>query len=193
MKADLLGLLRCPRCRDERSFDLDATESDEREVRSGRLTCRACGHVASIEDGVVDLMHDAPDYVTREAAGLERFAEKMREDGWDRERILNLPYEQSGYWFAQGAAIEHLFEVMTFEPGQRLLDVGSNTCWASNMFAQRGLDVIALDIAANQLQGLRVADWWFEGKGVYFERMLSVMFDPALASNPLDLVICSEV
>src|SRR5215212_9332696 len=148
MKADLLGLLRCPRCRDEHSFDLDATESDEREVRSGRLTCRACGHVASIEDGVVDLMHDPPDYVTREAAGLERFAEKMREDGWDRERILNLPYEQSGYWFAQG---------------QRLLDVGSNTCWASNMFAQRGLDVIALDIAANQLQGLRVADWWFEG------------------------------
>ncbi len=138
-------------------------------------------------------MHDPPEFVVREAAGLERFAETMRGDGWDKERITKLPYEQSGYWFAQGAAIEHVFETMSFEPGATLLDVGSNTCWASNIFAQRGLKVIALDIAPTLMQGLRTADWWFEKNDVYFERMLSVMFDPAIASDSLDYVFCSEV
>lgn len=193
MKPDLLELLACPRCHAERPFDLDAHEEDDREVRTGELTCRSCGHRAPIEHGIVDLLHDPPEFVTREAAGLERFAQTMRADGWDRERILKLPYEQSGYWFAQGAAIERLFELMEFQPGATILDVGSNTCWASNIFAKHGLKVIALDIATAQMQGLRTADWWFEENGVYFERVLSVMFDPAIASGSLDYVFCCEV
>ena len=51
----------------------------------------------------------------------------------------------------------------------------------------------ALDIAIHEMQGLRTADWWFEGKHVYFERVLSVMFEPALASDSFDAVWCSEV
>ena len=189
----MLELLACPRCHAERPFDLDVREEDDREVRAGELTCRSCGHAAAVEHGIVDLLHDPPDFVTREAAGLERFAEVMRNDGWDREKILGLPYEQSGYWFAQGAAIERLFELIDFEPGATILDVGSNTCWASNIFAKHGLRVTALDIARTQMQGLGTADWWFEENDVYFERVLSVMFDPALASESFDYVFCCEV
>ena len=139
-------------------------------------------------------MHEPPEFVLREAAGLERFADSL----WDerlgpRARLMNLPFEQTGYWFAQAAAVQHMFAVNQFAPGSKILDVGSNTCWASNMLAERGLDVIALDIAPTLLQGLRTADWWFEENGVYFERMLSVMFDPAIASDSLDYVFCSEV
>ena len=83
--------------------------------------------------------------------------------------------------------------VCPFEPGQRLLDVGSNTCWASNIFAREGLEVIALDIATTQLQGLSTADLFFEAGDVYFERALSVMYDPAIASESLDYVFCCEV
>jgi SAM-dependent methyltransferase len=186
-------MLACPRCHAERPFDVEVREKDEREIRAGELTCRSCGHRAPIQDGIVDLFHDPPEFVTREAAGLERFAELMRADGWDRERILALPYEQSGYWFGQGAAMERLFEIMEFEPGATLVDIGSNTCWASNIFATRGLRVTALDIATTQMQGLRTADWWFEANGVYFERILSLMFAPALASDSFDYVFCSEV
>ena len=42
-------------------------------------------------DGIVDLLHDPPEFVAREAAGLDRFAEHDAADGWDRERILALP------------------------------------------------------------------------------------------------------
>ena len=118
MREPLLELLRCPRCRTERSFSLEAVERDEREIRSGSLTCSSCGHVASISRGVVDLMPDPPDFVRREAAGLARFADTMRADGWDRERVLRLPDDPLEYWQGQKAAMEHLLATVDRWPGR---------------------------------------------------------------------------
>jgi SAM-dependent methyltransferase len=193
MRRDLLEMLRCPRCRGDRSFDLAERDVDQREVRTGELTCRSCGHVAAVDDGIVDLMHDPPDYVVREAAGLERFADEMRKDGWGRERVLNLPDELSGYWYSQRAAMEQLFETVELAPGSTIVDIGANTCWASNEFAERGLNVIALDITPIELQGLRTAEWWMDANDVYFERMVSVMFDPAIATDSVDYVFTAQV
>lgn len=172
---------------------MTARANDEREVRHGTLVCERCAGAFEIADGIADLLWQPPDFVAREAAGLERFAEVMRADGWDRERILQLPDVHLGYWVQQGKAIYEVLDSAEFEPGQRLLDVGSNTCWASNMFARRGLDVVALDIATTELQGLRTADYFLDSGEVYFERLLSVMYDPALASDSMDYVFCCEV
>jgi SAM-dependent methyltransferase len=84
-------------------------------------------------------------------------------------------------------------EIVRPEPGARLLDVGSNPCWASNLFAARGLDVIALDITTTEMQGLDPAQWWFEDNDVYFERIVSAKAAPAIASGSLDYVFCSLV
>jgi SAM-dependent methyltransferase/uncharacterized protein YbaR (Trm112 family) len=193
MRESFLQMLRCPACRAERPFDLDARESDSREVRTGTLKCRSCGLVAPVERGVAHLLVDPPEIVRREADGLERFADLMRSDGWDRERVLRLPDEPSDYWGGQRKGIDHLLETVDFEPGATLLDVGSNTCWASNIFAGRGLEVTALDISTAEMQGLHTADWWFEDRGVYFERVLSTMTSPAVASDAYDYVFCAEV
>ncbi len=193
MRPSLLPHLRCPRCRAQRSLTLTAHESDEREVREGALQCSACDATFEVAGGIAKLLHDPPEFVAREAAGLERFAEAMRNDGWDRERILALPWVDLGYWQAQGTAMKEVLDSVPFAAGERLLDVGSNTCWASNMLARRGLEVIALDIATAQLQGLATADWFLENGEVYFERVQSVMYDPALASESLDYVFCCEV
>ena len=172
---------------------MTARESDAREVREGELACERCDGRFPIEGGIANLLYQPPDFVVREAAGLDRFADVMRADGWDRERILALPDVHLAYWVAQGEAMKHVLATADLRPGERLLDVGSNTCWASNIFARRGLDVIALDIATAELQGLRTADYFLETGEVYFERLLSVMFDPALASGSLDHVFCCEV
>jgi SAM-dependent methyltransferase len=162
-------------------------------VRDGTLTCARCGHEAGIADGIADLLHDPPAAVVREAAGLGRFAEVMRRDGWDRERILRLPDEPSPYWDGQRMAFAALERAVDFSPGERLLDVGSNTCWASAALARRGLEVVALDIAAHEMQGLRTADWWMHRDGTHFERVLGAMFDLPIASETLDHVFCCEV
>ncbi len=193
MRPSLLPYLRCPRCRAERSLTLTASAADEREVREGVLACSGCGATFAVAGGIAQLLHDPPDFVAREVAGLERFAEAMRNDGWDRERVLALPDVELGYWRAQRTAIREVLAAVPFAPGERLLDVGSNTCWASNILARRGLEVIALDIATAQLQGLATADWFLETGEVYFERVQSVMYDPAIASESLDYVFCCEV
>ena len=193
MRESLLPRIRCPACRADGAFELETGDSDEREVRSGALRCGRCGHEARIERGVVDLLHEPPESVRREAAGLERFAGVMRADGWDRERILNLPNDELEYWRGQARQLERMLDRVDLRPGQSLLDVGSNTCWASNAFAELGLDVIALDISTAEMQGLYTADWWMEANGVHFERVLSTMAEPAIASGSLDWVFCCEV
>ena len=191
MREALAGLLRCPRCGAE--LRLAATERDEREVLTGTLTCTACEHVSPIAEGIADLMPDPPEVVRREAAGLDRFAEEMRATGWDRERVLALPDDELGYWKGLRVAMDHVVATLDPPAGARLLDVGANTCWASALFAERGLEVVALDIALTELQGLRTARWWFEGRGVYFDRVLATMDRTCLADASLDYVFCSQV
>jgi SAM-dependent methyltransferase len=185
--------LRCPSCRLDHTLRLFALESDPREVREGTLKCIACGAESAVHRGVGHLLLDPPEHVLREAAGLQRFADYMRDDGWDRDRVRKLPDIEDGYWFVQGASIRQLISTMSFRPGQTLLDVGSNTCWASNYFAVRGLRVVALDISTPELQGLYTSDFFIEDGTSYFERVLGSMYDMPLASNSLDYVFCCEV
>jgi SAM-dependent methyltransferase len=175
VREEAAGLLRCPRCRSDGSLRLQASATARGEVREGTLTCTACGHLAAVRDGIADLLHDPPARVVREADGLRRFADVMRADGWDRERVLRLPDEPSPFWHGQRAAFAALQRQVAFVPGQRLLDTGSNTCWASAAFARQGLQVTALDIAPHLMQGL------------------GTMFDLPLASGTVDHVFCCEV
>jgi SAM-dependent methyltransferase len=191
--AGLTEDLRCTACGADRSLQLDATAQDAREVREGTLTCSRCGATFNVEDGIVHLLEKPPETVTREAAGLQRFADHMRAEGWDRERILRLPDEPSGYWFLQGLAFRKVMETVAPEPGARVLDVGSNTCWASNLLARRGQEVVALDIALAEMQGLRTAEYFLDDGAPHFERVLGSMFDLPFAEESFDYVFCCEV
>jgi SAM-dependent methyltransferase len=185
--------LRCPACDGERTLRLEATERNQLEVREGTLRCERCGRSFELHRGVAELLIEPPEHVRKEAAGLERFAEHMRNDSWDRERILQLPDINEGYWYVQTRSFQQLTEIVQLQPGQSVLDVGSNTCWAANRFAQAGLRAIALDISTAELQGLYTADYFLEAGTSYFERVLGTMNDMPIASGSLDYVFCCEV
>jgi SAM-dependent methyltransferase len=146
-----------------------------------------------LHHGVAELLHEPPEHILKEAAGLERFAEQMRLEGWDREMVLRLPQVEHGYWYVQARSMHQLLTTVPFRPGQSVLDVGSNTCWATNHFAERGLRSIALDIATVELQGLYTADYFIKDGGVFFERILGSMDTIPLASSSVDYVYCCEV
>ncbi|HEY2141451.1 MAG TPA: methyltransferase domain-containing protein [Solirubrobacteraceae bacterium] len=193
MKAELAERLRCAACRREHTLALQAQASDEHEVREGTLRCSACGAEFPVRRGVPELLHEPPRHVLDEAAGLERFAEQMRLEGWDRERVRSLPNLQHGYWYVQARSMHQLLTTVPFQAGQSIVDVGSNTCWASNHFAERGLEAIALDIATVELQGLYTADWFIDDGRVFFERILGSMDAIPLASSSVDYVYCCQV
>jgi SAM-dependent methyltransferase len=117
----------------------------------------------------------------------------MRASGWDREKIRRLPYLDDGYWYVQATTMNQLLATVHFQPGEWILDVGSNTCWAANHFAIRGLRAIALDISTAEMQGLYTSDYFIEEGTSYFERVLGSMYDMPLASGSLDYVFCCEV
>jgi SAM-dependent methyltransferase/uncharacterized protein YbaR (Trm112 family) len=185
--------LRCPVCRRDRTLRLRGESSDAREVREGTLACSACGAERPVRRGVGELLVDPPEHIATEAAGLGRFAEVMRADGWTEEQIRALPWIDSGYWYVQGTSMQQLFDVIDFQPGQWVLDLGSNTCWASNYLASRGLNAIALDITLWEMQGLWTADYFIAAGDSYFERVLASMNEIPIASGSLDYVYACEV
>jgi SAM-dependent methyltransferase len=107
--------------------------------------------------------------------------------------VLALPDVAHGYWYVQARSMHQLLTTVPLQPGESILDVGSNTCWAANHFAERGLAAVALDIATTELQGLYTADYFLEQGGVFFERVLGSMDSIPLASCSLDYVYCCEV
>jgi SAM-dependent methyltransferase len=193
VKTELVQALRCPACGGEHTLELRPTASDEREVREGVLRCRACASEFAVRRGVAELLHDPPPHIVAEAAGLERFAEHMRLGEWDRELVRRLPELEHGYWYVQSRSMHQLLTTIPFQPGQSVLDVGSNTCWATNHFAERGLRAIALDIATAELQGLYTAEYFIDDGQVFFERILGSMDAIPLASSSLDYVYCCQV
>jgi len=185
--------LRCPACGGEHSFTLCAQERDEREWREGLLRCRVCTREFRVHRGVPELLYEPPEHILLEAAGLERFAEVMVASGWNRETVLALPNVEHGYWYVQARSMHQLLTTVPFHAGNSVLDVGSNTCWAANHFAERGLSAIALDIATTELQGLYTADYFLDEGRVFFERVLGSMDSIPLASSSIDYVYCCEV
>ncbi len=193
MRADLAPQLRCPACLRDRTLTVTATESDERELREGVLHCGHCGREFPVHRGVAELLYDPPAYIVTEADGLARFAVQMRAEGWTREMVLALPEVAHGYWYVQARSMHQLLTAIGFQPGESILDVGSNTCWAANHFAERGLRAFALDIVTAEMQGLYTADYFLEAGRSYFERILGSMDRIPLASETLDYVYCCEV
>jgi SAM-dependent methyltransferase len=193
VKVEAVKRLRCPVCRREHTLVLCVESSDDNEVREGLLRCRACATEFAMHRGVPELLHDPAPHIVKEVAGLERFAAQMRLDGWDRELVRRLPDLEHGYWYVQSRSMYQLLSTIPFQGGQSVLDVGSNTCWAANHFAERGLRAIALDIATVELQGLYTADYFLDDGQVYFERVLGSMDDIPLASSSVDYVYCCEV
>jgi SAM-dependent methyltransferase len=193
VRAQFAEQLRCPACRNDGTLVLNASEGDAQEVREGTLRCSHCAREFAVHRGVSELLYEPPDYIVAEAAGLERFAAQMRAEGWDREKVRSLPDIEHGYWYVQSRSMHQLVSMVPFKRGQRILDVGSNTCWATNRFAQLGLEAVALDIATTELQGLYTAEYFIDDGSVFFERVLGSMDAIPLASGSLDYVYCCEV
>jgi len=74
LRETLIPILRCPCCAQDGEWDLEVERCDEREIREGSLACANCGVARTVQDGIVNLLECPPEFVTREAAGLKRFA-----------------------------------------------------------------------------------------------------------------------
>jgi SAM-dependent methyltransferase/uncharacterized protein YbaR (Trm112 family) len=186
MKPQILDLLRCPRCSSR--LVLTSFAEDEREVRSGKLVCEK-EHIYEIEDGIIRFTtgfeHDAVKREIEYENSTYKGSDRLRDD----KLIAQFPETLPELWPDTchfGPDFKVLIDHLDLKPGSWILDVGTGPCWSSRLLAQRGANVIALDVNEANYYGLKTSDILFEHHGVYFERILESMTHLPFRNESLD-------
>jgi SAM-dependent methyltransferase/uncharacterized protein YbaR (Trm112 family) len=210
MKETLTAIYRCLHCSKSR-WTVKSAEKDQREIRQGELRCENCGRVYPIRDGIVNaLPAELPEEVRHEKEHAESFGYVVTESGEkhpiNRETIgrfkhlfLSLPEGDGSYFFQPGGSFDNqagnaqrfyqTLELLRLTGRERVLEVGASFGWSSWRFAQRGCDVVALDVT-NYLQ---TADLYFENDGSFFERITADMSALPFEDGTFDLIFSHSV
>lgn len=190
MKTEILNLLQCPRC--SAKLSVTPCKLDKNEIRSGVITCAGPKeHVFNIEDGIIHFAagfdHDA---VKREIE-YENSTYKGSDRLTDAKLIAHFPDTLPELWPHTrnfGPDFRVLIDQLKLKPGSWVLDVGTGPCWSSRLLAQKGLNVIAIDVNEANFYGLKTSDILFETHNVYFERILESMTHLPFRKATLDAI-----
>ena len=160
MTKDLITVITCPICR-KQVFEIVVLEENSLEIREGNLHCKSCGNNYRIQRGILSLATNLDPITHREQQG--HFRMDLGEHGigveFNQENIarykkqfLAIPDEDLsggiGY-FKNVCNLARSFYIVSklwLEGKGRLLDLGADTCWSTNKFAQMGYQCVALDI-----------------------------------------------
>ena len=189
MKLKILDVLQCPRC----SGQLSATCCGGREGDSQRtLTCaKNKEHIYEIQDGIIRFAtgfdHDAVKREIEYENSTYNGSDRLR----DAKLIAQFPETLSELWPHTcnfGPDFKVLIDQLKLKPGAWVLDIGTGPCWSSRLLAQRGVNVIALDVNEANFYGLKTSDILFRTSYVYFERILESMTNLPFQNASLDAI-----
>lgn len=166
MRPELLNLLRCPFCQNDR-LDLVTYSQNAIEIRTGEIQCQGCQASFPIVNGVVELLAGLDEDTLR-----ERNARQKQRD-WEIERqrpFINDNPGQPWIWPAFAANVTQGLSLLPLQ-GKLVLDIGAATCWATRMMCERGAYPIALDISTSMLTD---GEAQFQ-QDIYFDRVAANM------------------
>jgi ubiquinone/menaquinone biosynthesis C-methylase UbiE/uncharacterized protein YbaR (Trm112 family) len=190
MKPEILTLLTCPKCK--AGLHLTPFHVENGEVRSGVLSCSGKKqHLFDIEDGIIRFAtgfdHDA---VKRELE-YENTTYKGSDRLRDPRLIAGFPDTLAELWPHTanfGPDFRVLIDHLKLKPSAWVLDVGTGPCWSSRLLAQRGFNVIALDVNEADFYGLKTSDILFQCYNIYFDRILESMTHLPFQNETLDAI-----
>lgn len=191
MRADLLEILRCPKC--GAGFALSAQEENSSEVRSGTITCEAGEpHEFEIRDGIVYLgtgfdhetVQPEQDYSSKTFSGDPRMTDPAHVSQYPDTLALIWPHMKH-----IGPDFRSLMKHLDLGPGRWVLDIGTASCWSSRLLAEANAHVVAFDVVDTEFNGLRTADVQFDAHGVFFERVFESMTTLPIADASVDHVV----
>lgn len=190
MKTKILDVLNCPRC----SAQLAVTpfEENRTEIRRGKLTCEGPEeHVYEIEDGIIRMATGFDHEAVKREIAYENSTYTGSDRLTDAKLIAQFPETLAELWPHTchfGPDFKVLIEHLDLRPNSWILDIGTGPCWSSRLLAQRGGNVIALDVNEANFYGLKTSDILFEAHNVYFERILESMNNLPFRDESLDCI-----
>ncbi len=190
MKTKILDVLQCPRCTGQLS--LATFEENKNEIRRGRLTCDGVEqHVYEIEDGIIRMATGFDHEAVKKEIHYENSTYKGSDRLTDSKLIAQFPETLHELWPHTchfGPDFKVLIEHLELTPESWILDIGTGPCWSSRLLAQRGGNVVALDVNEANFYGLKTSDILFEAHNVYFDRILESMNNLPFRDESIDCI-----
>ncbi|MDP3920007.1 MAG: class I SAM-dependent methyltransferase [Candidatus Omnitrophota bacterium] len=192
-------------------WELKVTVENDREIRQGEIRSKSSGKTYAIVDGIVHTLGDhLAEEVQHEKEHAESFSYFQDDHGnpcpitretleRNRNLFISLPKGDGSQHFQPGGGFDNqagnatrFFKTLDFlnlKGGESVLEVGASFGWSSWRFAQRGCDVVALDVT----NYLMAADLYFEEDGSYFERVSGDMNNLPFGDETFDLIFSHSV
>jgi len=207
MKEEVLGFLRCPGCQSS-SLKVIKDSVSQLEIKSGKLLCLSCAAEYLIEGGIINFLHNAgvgalrerkamdeDDYITDQAGNKFKITDETIRKFSDK--FLAFPEGDGSSFFRKGGSFQSTAEAsarfystledLHLSGKEKILEIGACFSYASFKFAQKGCNVVALDIS----NYLKVSELYIEK--AYFERLFSDMHRMPFVDNSFDIVFGSAV
>ncbi len=189
MKPELLELLRCPKC--SAPFGATTLTEDRREIRDAHLICSGQRHFFEVRDGILRLCAGFDHELVKKEIHYENSTYHGDARLTDPKIIAQFPETLPDLWPHTahfGPDFAALIDKIDVRPGMWVLDIGTGPCWSCRLLAQRGANVIALDVNDAKFYGLGNADLLFDTHNVHFERILESMTHLPLADGVIDRI-----
>jgi ubiquinone/menaquinone biosynthesis C-methylase UbiE/uncharacterized protein YbaR (Trm112 family) len=213
VKKELIRILKCPRCGcGEFSFEgMPGGEQEAgktAEIRSGRLSCGSCSEKFTVDEGILNLLYNPAEDITRQQKVICGADMDSRSEGGGfeinraniqlyRKQFLALP-EGDGSKLYKSVAFRNtaslashyraFTEKLALTGKEKLLELGADSCWSVSGFAKLGCDCVALDISHH----LIVSDLYMREYNIYFERVIADMSRLPFRDESFDVVFCSQ-
>ncbi len=195
MRAETVDYLRCNSC-GGRILPGDINEESDGDIRTGKLICGECGAEYPIEDGIVDFLVEVDPVIRNEIEGWEKmYSPKTVEQR--PEWVLSLPYltpeidpdeNSRDIWKRNGDIFHQMVSKLELKGGERVLELGASTCWATQQWVEYGCEAVAIDITKSLYYGVKSGQLWMDDRGSYFERILCDMRKTPFENGFFDIV-----
>ncbi len=191
MRRDLLGMLRCPRCRrDEAGLSLRALGGGAGTVRQGLLTCDHCGAEYQVREGIAHLLVGGDATVTGEVSAYRRSVPGLlRTLGSDRDALLGIArmeHTSQGFRCSSALNLDGLWEVLAPRPTELVVELGAGSCHHAVELARRGCRCVAVDVSTDLKLGL--GELLANTEGVDIDRVVGDMANLPFRSGTVDVV-----
>ncbi|MBC7228161.1 MAG: methyltransferase domain-containing protein, partial [Thermoflexales bacterium] len=153
----------------------------------GALECLACCQKYPICKGMPNFLPPLTS-VFQEAEGWVTLWKQLgMYDNPTLEDSFKLPYV-GGIWTDVARMFDMALQEMQLTGSEVILDLGAGQGWASRYFAEKGCDVVAIDVVADEWYGLGRSWAIMDYAGVYFEPILADGEHLPFRPNQFDIV-----